>query len=97
MMSAGFAFARAASHPIMSGVRDLNIAAGFLAQNKAEVTTSRLRSGLKCRHLVEDGFPHLLFRPGQDRRWQLYRSSRNRSTRKWRRLEWLTSKDSSLR
>src|SRR5467141_3624698 len=27
MMSAGFAFARAASHPIMSGVRDFGIAA----------------------------------------------------------------------
>jgi len=33
-MSAGFAFARAASHPIMSGVRDLNIAAGFLSSEQ---------------------------------------------------------------
>jgi len=72
MISAGFAFALAASHPIMNGVRDCCIARVFADQAAMLVTTSRWRSDRRCRYLAEGGSPRPFFRLEQDLRWRWY-------------------------
>ena len=68
-MSAGLAFARAASHPIMSGVRDFGIDFECAIQARTPITTSRSRLAPR-RRPVEDGFLRRFFLQERDRLWQ---------------------------
>src|SRR5260370_41041401 len=98
MMSAGLAFARAASHPIMNGVRDLPIATD-LNQNQARrrITSAPTRSDLRCQYLAEDDFRRPFFRLAQGLHWRWdFLFKRNHSLHKLRAPGKPITKDISL-